>query len=201
MQTKKITPRSLYYGTPVALISSRNADGTDNLAPISSSWSLRNSIVLGLGAASQTIANLRRCPELVINLPSAAMWDRVEAISGYTWRSAVPPHKTGQFAFSADKAAIAGMTWQASEVVKPARIAECPIQMEAVCEKMMAVTDEPEGFVIVVAKINLAHAHDDILIDDGSTIDPQRWKPLIFSLRTYHGLDTSLGIMQRAVRG
>jgi flavin reductase (DIM6/NTAB) family NADH-FMN oxidoreductase RutF len=35
---KTIEPTILYFGTPVALISTLNPDGTANLAPMSSAW-------------------------------------------------------------------------------------------------------------------------------------------------------------------
>ena len=35
-----ISPEILYFGTPVAVISSLNADGTTNLAAMSSFWAL-----------------------------------------------------------------------------------------------------------------------------------------------------------------
>jgi len=184
----------------VALITSRNADGSDNLTPMSSSWSLRSSIVLGVGSASQAVENLRSRPELVINLPSADMWEKVEAISGFTGRPEMPAHKAASFAFEADKIAIAGLARQASETVAPVRLRECPIQMEAVVESMTEIADQPEGFVVVVARVNIVHAHSDILTADEQAIDPEKWNPLIFNFRTYHGLDTTLGTMTRAVR-
>ncbi len=156
--------------------------------------------MLGLGAASQAVANLQRCPELVINLASETMWDAVEVISGFTGRDAVPAHKAAQFAFPPDKFAVAGLSRVASENVAPVRVGECPIQMEAIVESMMPVADEPEGFAVVVAKIIVAHAHADILTADGAAVDPERWKPLIFNFRSYHGLDMALGTMRRAVR-
>lgn len=36
MNTQQVNFSSLYFGTPVAIISSQNADGTTNLSPISS---------------------------------------------------------------------------------------------------------------------------------------------------------------------
>jgi flavin reductase (DIM6/NTAB) family NADH-FMN oxidoreductase RutF len=35
---KTIEPSILYFGTPMALISTMNLDGTANLAPMSSAW-------------------------------------------------------------------------------------------------------------------------------------------------------------------
>lgn len=36
MNTQQVNFSSLYFGTPVAIVSSQNADGTTNLSPISS---------------------------------------------------------------------------------------------------------------------------------------------------------------------
>ena len=49
-----IEPAILYFGTPVALISTCNEDGSSNLAPMSSLWWLGRSCMLGFGAHSHT---------------------------------------------------------------------------------------------------------------------------------------------------
>ena len=59
-----IDPAILYFGTPVVLLSSLNPDGTTNLMPMSSVFWLGNRAVLGIGAGSQTAANLRRHGEV-----------------------------------------------------------------------------------------------------------------------------------------
>jgi flavin reductase (DIM6/NTAB) family NADH-FMN oxidoreductase RutF len=41
MRFRTIEPKILYFGTPVALISTLNEDRSTNLAPISSLWALR----------------------------------------------------------------------------------------------------------------------------------------------------------------
>lgn len=51
---RTIEPTILYFGTPVALISTLNPDGTPNLAPMSSAWWLGWSCMLGLGQMGQT---------------------------------------------------------------------------------------------------------------------------------------------------
>jgi flavin reductase (DIM6/NTAB) family NADH-FMN oxidoreductase RutF len=45
---RTIEPKILYFGTPVALVSSLNEDGTTNLAPMSSFWALGWTLMLGL---------------------------------------------------------------------------------------------------------------------------------------------------------
>jgi flavin reductase (DIM6/NTAB) family NADH-FMN oxidoreductase RutF len=48
MTFRSIEPKILYFGTPVALISSLNEDGSTNLAPMSSFWALGWTLMLGL---------------------------------------------------------------------------------------------------------------------------------------------------------
>lgn len=121
----------LYFGTPVVLISTRNEDGTANLAPMSSAWWLGRSCVLGLGNVSQTSANLLREGECVLNLPSSAMVDAVDRIALTTGKREIAPYRLEQgYRYEPDKFALSGLTAQASELVGAPRVAECPIQLE-----------------------------------------------------------------------
>ena len=72
-QSIQIQPSILYYGTPVALITTLNADGTPNISPMSSSFSLGDRVVLGMAESGQGLDNLRRTGECVINLPSQTL--------------------------------------------------------------------------------------------------------------------------------
>src|SRR6478609_10651969 len=94
----------LYFGTPVVLISSRNEDGTANLAPMSSAWWLDQSGMLGMGNNSQTAANLRRERECVLNLPSSAMVGVVDRLALTTGRKSVTEYKRRQgYRYEPDK--------------------------------------------------------------------------------------------------
>jgi flavin reductase (DIM6/NTAB) family NADH-FMN oxidoreductase RutF len=75
---RTIDPAILYFGTPVALISTLNPDGTPNLAPMSSAWWLSWTCMLGLGQLGQTPDNLIRTRECVINLPQEELPPRVD---------------------------------------------------------------------------------------------------------------------------
>jgi flavin reductase (DIM6/NTAB) family NADH-FMN oxidoreductase RutF len=55
----EIQPKILYFGTPVVLLSTRNEDGTPNLAPMSSCWTLGWTAVLGLTLVGRTMENLQ----------------------------------------------------------------------------------------------------------------------------------------------
>lgn len=200
MATIEVTPRSMYYGSSVALLVTLNEDGSENIAPMSSTWSLRNRIVLGMGAASRTVANLRRLPELTINLPNASMWQQVERLSGLTGMPEVPEHKAGQFRFEQDKWHAAELNRTASTGVRPGRITECPIQMEAVVESTMLIDEAPEGFLVVAARVDAMHVHEHIALADGAGVDPDSWEPLIFSFRSYRSAEREVGRMSRGVR-
>lgn len=59
MSHQQIKLNSLYYGFPVALISSWNqTEKSTNITPISSVWSLNDQVVIGLGTNSQAFQNL-----------------------------------------------------------------------------------------------------------------------------------------------
>src|SRR6202453_3500298 len=128
---RTIEPKILYFGTPVALISSLNEDCTTNLAPMSSFWALGWTLMLGLLDETKTAENLARHPECVINIPSPEMWPQVEKLAPLTGKNPVPGIKAKQFRFEKQKFETAGLTSLPSDIVKPSRAAECPIQMEA----------------------------------------------------------------------
>ena len=185
-----ITPAILYFGTPVVLLSTENESGTFNLAPMSSAWALGQVIVLGLGTEGQTAQNLRDRHDLVINVPAAAQWQAVERLAPLTGRSPVPGHKRGTFRFEPEKFAAAGLRPEPSELVRPPRVAECPLQMEArAADVRPGITGE---FLIIQAQVLKVHADPCIVVPGSQHIDPARWSPLIYNFRHYYGLGTEL---------
>ncbi|MFF5183825.1 flavin reductase family protein [Streptomyces sp. NPDC000345] len=178
----------LYFGTPVVLISSLNEDGTANLAPMSSAWWLGQDCMLGLGDSSQTAANLLRERECVLNLPSSAMVDAVDRIALTTGKATVPRHKAAQgYRYEPDKFAAAGLTRQASELVRPPRIAQCPVQLE--CRLVAAhpfgsPTPYATAFQVEVLR---THVEEDLLIPGTHYMDPLGWDPLIMKFCEFFG--------------
>jgi flavin reductase (DIM6/NTAB) family NADH-FMN oxidoreductase RutF len=187
-------PSILYFGTPVALISSLNADGETNIAPMSSVFWLGWRAVLGLSAASQTAQNLLRCPEAVINLPSADMADQVDRLALTTGSDPVPTYKEQRgYRHERAKFARAGLTPVASETVSPLRAHECPVQLEARIEaahSLAAEDDALRGKILTFeARIVRVHLDSSILLDgDPNRIDPDKWRPLIMSFQKFYGL-------------
>jgi flavin reductase (DIM6/NTAB) family NADH-FMN oxidoreductase RutF len=186
-----IAPSILYFGTPVVLLTTQNADGSCNLAPISSAWALGQTIVLGLGADGQTARNLRARPELAISVPSPGLWPAVERLAPLTGRDPVPAPKPAGCRFEPDKFGAAGLTPQPSETVQTPRVAQCPLQFEARAERVR--TGVGGGFVIVEAAVRVVHAAPEIVVPGTDHVDPAAWSPLIYNFRHYFGLGPELG--------
>src|SRR5579884_3618961 len=88
-----IAPKILYFGTPVALISSVNEDGSPNLAPISSFWTLGWTMTLGLLKETKTYQNFQKQADCVVNLPTPELWKQVERLAPLTGQNPVPEKK------------------------------------------------------------------------------------------------------------
>jgi len=189
-----VEPAIFYLGTPVVLISTLNEDGSANLAPMSSAWWLGWGCMLGLRGNAKTVENMRRTGECVLNLPSADLVSHVDKLALTTGTDPVPPNMAAMgFAHVKDKFARAGLTPIASETVGPPRVAECPLQLEAVVD-----TIHPFGannkrvrtaMVAIEVRIERAYADQEILMaGDAERIDPDRWRPLIMSFRQFYSL-------------
>lgn len=198
-----IAPSILYVGTPVALITTRNADGGMNISPMSSAWALADRVVLGISSSAMGAENALRDRELVINFPHSALWPAVEALAPTTGRDPVPAYKQAMgFRFEPDKFAAAKLTPQPSHAVRPCRIAECPIQMEAEVLTAHAPKDWPTdsgpAFRIFETRVIRVHARADLVIPGTHRIDPSRWSPLLYVFRHYFGTGPELGKTFRA---
>jgi flavin reductase (DIM6/NTAB) family NADH-FMN oxidoreductase RutF len=193
----RIEPSILYFGTPVVLVSSLNEDGSANLAPMSSAWALGYTVVLGLGVNGQTVENLRRERECVINLPQSALWRHVERLAPLTGRDPVPSAKAAQFRFEPQKFAAAGLTEQPSDVVRPPRVRECALQLEAVVTAVRLIGPDL-GAACVEAEVVRVHADPAIVIAGTNRIDPAEWNPLLYVFRHYAATGQRLGKTYRA---
>jgi flavin reductase (DIM6/NTAB) family NADH-FMN oxidoreductase RutF len=168
---KAIEPTILYFGTPVAIISSLNEDGAANLAPMSSAWWLGWSCMLGLGAMGQTSENLIRTRQCVINLPSQDQVSHVDRLAMTTGRNPVPEKKLSWgYRHEPDKFGTAGFTPVPSVEVLAPRVAECPVQMEGVVHDWRSFGKNVSAncFEVHIVKLPVA----------GTPLDFRRLKPI-----------------------
>ncbi len=201
---RTIEPKILYFGTPVALISSQNEDGRTNLAPISSFWALGWTFMLGLLDETKTADNLARVPECVINIASPELWQNVEKLAPLTGKNPVPELKTRQFHFEPDKFGASELKPMPSEVVQPERVRDCPIHLEGRVVHLHTMNGEKlnqlGGGVAAEVEVLRVHVAEEFVLDENH-IDPEKWSPLIYNFRHYFRLaDKELGKTFRAER-
>jgi flavin reductase (DIM6/NTAB) family NADH-FMN oxidoreductase RutF len=187
-------PAILYLGTPVVLISTTNADGSYNLAPMSSAFWLGWRCMLGLASVSKTTENMKRTGECVLNLPSVDIVAAVDRLARTTGSNPVPPGKIPRgYRFEPDKFGVAGLTPVESETVWPPRVRECHVQLEATVEAVHEVAGDDrmlKGRInCFEVRIQRVHVEQSILVSgEPNRIDPDKWRPLIMSFQKFYGL-------------
>jgi len=103
-------------------------------------------------------------------------------------------HTAANCRYEKDKFGAAGLHPVASELVRPPRVAECPVQIEARVADLRL--DSADDFVI--AEAATLRADRRLVIDGTSHIDTQAWSPLVYNFRHYFGLGPRLGKARRA---
>lgn len=158
---------------PIAFVSSIDGAGVRNLAPFSyyTAASADPPIVLfcpsvrrddperRLSAHKDTLRNIAGNREFVINVVTEELAERMNRTSAQ-----VPPE--------IDEFELAGLTPIPSELVKPARVAESPVQMECRLHQIVEVSDRPAGGSIVLGEVLRFHVREDML--DGFRIHPDK---------------------------
>lgn len=191
---KVIEPKILYFGTPVVLISTVNEDGSANLAPMSSAWWLGLSCMLGLDTTSKTTQNLLRDHQCVLNLPSPDLVSAVNRLAPLTGSHLMPEHKIKKgYRYEPKKFAAARLSAVPSDAVKPPRVAECPIQLEAVVQKVHSFGEPDVEVAAIEVQIIRIHVEEELLVPGKKNyIDPEKWNPLIMKFCEFFGLSRKL---------
>ncbi|SAL05026.1 hypothetical protein AWB81_06988 [Caballeronia arationis] len=148
-------------------------------------------MMLGLLDETKTPENLARHPECVVDIPSPDLSRQVEEFAPLTGKDPVPDLKAKQFHFEKDKFEAADFTSMPSELVKTARVAECPMHLEARVRQIHRMGGEKleqlGGGVAAEVEIIQVHA-DKAFVKEGKHIDPEKWSALIYHFRHYFRL-------------
>jgi flavin reductase (DIM6/NTAB) family NADH-FMN oxidoreductase RutF len=155
--TYAIAPR------PICFASTINQNGEVNLSPFSffnlfsanppicvfsvTSWGQTN-------AMKDTTENVLEVPECTINIVNH---DMVQQMS---LSSAPYPKGTNEFIK-------AGFTEQKSELVKPPRVAEAPVQLECLVKQVISLGNEGGAGNLIICEIKLMHIREEVLDENG----------------------------------
>jgi flavin reductase (DIM6/NTAB) family NADH-FMN oxidoreductase RutF len=157
---------------PIAVIATKNEDGTDNLAPFSffNGFSAKPMIIgfspirkPNTGEKKDTLVNIERDKEFVVNFVTEQNADLINLCSTEL------PHGESEFEF-------AGLTPLPSEVVNASRLKESPIHFECKLRDIVSYGDWPGAGTLITAEVIKVHVAEEIY-DNGRLIT-QNWKPL-----------------------
>ena len=153
---------------PIALVSSVDEANVRNLAPFSyfTACSANPPVVVFCPmlrplppTAKDTLRNVMATREFVVNIVSEEFVERMNATA-----ATVGPE--------VDEFELSGLTPIASELVKPARVAESHVQMECRLLQVVHVSDRPLGGSVVLGEVLRFHVDEDYIED--FRIDPDK---------------------------
>ncbi len=147
---------------PIAVISTRNVDGSNNLAPFSffTAISAQPMIIAFCpmirssdGQFKDTVKNILREREFVLNFCTENNYEKINLASTEL------PYGEDEFSF-------AGLTPMDSELVKAKRLKESPVHFECVFRDMLCYGKNPGSGSLITGEVKLIHI-DEAVMKDG----------------------------------
>lgn len=158
---------------PIAFASTISDDGNLNLSPFSffNAFSANPPILIFSPARrvrgntiKHTLENVLENKEVVINIATSKMASQV-SLSSCDFKKGVDEFKK------------AGLTPIKSDLIKPFRVKESPVNFECKVNEVVSLGNEGGSGNLVICEILKIHIHEDIL-DDYQNIDPLKLDPL-----------------------
>ena len=157
---------------PIALVSSVDEGGVRNLAPFSyfTACSANPPVVVFCPIlrpippmAKDTLRNIVATREFVVNIVSEEFAERMNATAA-------------QVSPEVDEFVLSGLTPIASDLIKPARVAESHVHMECRLRQVVQVSDQPGGGSLVLGEVLRFHVRQDMIED--FRIDPAKLRAI-----------------------
>ncbi len=152
---------------PICFASTVDKDGNVNLSPFSFFNMMGQNPPICVfsplrkmrdGTTKHTLENIWEHPECVINIVN------YNIVQQQSLASVEYPKGINEFVK-------AGFTELPSELVKPPRVAESPVQLECKVREVISITDQPGAANLVIAEVVRLHIHEDLL-DENDKVSP-----------------------------
>ncbi|QHC85582.1 flavin reductase [Empedobacter brevis] len=152
---------------PICFASTVDKDGNVNLSPFSFFNMMGQNPPICVfsplrkmrdGTTKHTLENIWEHPECVINIVN------YNIVQQQSLASVEYPKGVNEFVK-------AGFTELPSELVKPPRVAESPVQLECKVREVISITDQPGAANLVIAEVVRLHIHEDLL-DENDKVSP-----------------------------
>lgn len=146
---------------PIAVVSTRNIDGTNNLAPFSFFTAVSATPMIiafcpmirsSDGQFKDTVKNILREKEFVINFCTEDNYSKVNLASTEL------PYGEDEFTFS-------GLTPIDSVLIKAKRVKESPVQFECEFRDMLCYGKKPGAGSLITGEVKLIHVDESIIRD------------------------------------
>lgn len=156
---------------PIAFVSTVSANGTPNLAPYSffmaggaNPASLMFSAVLNRhGEPKDSLRNVLETREFVVNAVTRAMAEGMN-------RTSV------EFSPEVDEWAVGGFSPLPSECVRPARVAESPVQFECRLHEVVAHGEGPAAARYIIGEVLQVHVSERLIVN--GVLSPNTFRPI-----------------------
>lgn len=146
---------------PIAVVSTRNIDGSNNLAPFSFFTAVSASPMIiafspmirtSTGEFKDTVKNILREKEFVVNFCTEDNYSQVNLASTEL------PYGEDEFKF-------AGLTPIDSDIVKAKRLLESPVHFECVFRDMLCYGKTPGSGSLITGEVKVVHVDDKVMKD------------------------------------
>lgn len=146
---------------PIAVVSTRNIDGSNNLAPFSFFTAISASPMIiafcpmirtSTGEFKDTVKNILREKEFVVNFCTEDNYSRVNLAST-------------ELPYGEDEYKFAGLTAIDSQLVKAKRLLESPVQFECEFRDMLCYGKTPGSGSLITGEVKLVHIDEKVMRD------------------------------------
>lgn len=156
MSKVRVNYEKMYYGFPAILVSFYDQYGVPNVTPISSSYTLKDMMVLGFNSKGYAVQQIKEVRDFVVNVPDQSLQNEVDYCGAHTG------HDCHKFDF-------VQLTPAASTVVHAPLIQECPISIECSLTEFIE-RDEFGGITNLIARIKGRCLEEDYVTADGGLL-------------------------------
>ncbi|WP_150275278.1 flavin reductase family protein [Paenibacillus tepidiphilus] len=154
MEKVAVNYEKMYYGFPVILVSFYDETGLPNVTPITSSYTLKDMIMLGFSSKGYAVNQLKKVKDFVVNIPDRSLLDAIEYCGSHS-------------GYEVSKFENVDLTHAKGHMVNAPVIQECSIAIE--CTLTDVVEHEQfKGITNVLAQIKGRYVATEALHEDGS---------------------------------
>lgn len=165
MEKVQVNIEKLYYGFPVVLISYYDQNGVPNITTLSSVYTLKDMVVLGISSKGYAGQQIKLVKDFVINIPDRNLEKQIALCGSNSGRDV-------------KKFDLSSLTPVKSAVVNAPVIQECSIAIECTLTEVIE-HEKFAGLTNLIAQIKGRCADQDYVTSEGG-LDLSKMNPVLY---------------------